>query len=766
MNRFLCTRRFSVVALCAAASTCAPTLAQAAPRADLSGAAMQNTWAFEYPTDDSRPGSLLDLRFLNEKVAGEQGFLKRTPDGEGFALANGTPLRIWAANTTAFRMSRGEIEKQAAFLARQGVNMVRLHASISPNAKGAQLTDVNREEIARIQLTVALMKAQGIYTTISPFWSNAGHSGAQASWGLDGYGDGQDIWGLIFFNPRLRQAYKDWMRELLTSPNPHGPVLRDEPAVGLIQVQNEDSLLFWTLSGIKEPQMNLLRDQFGAWLVKKYGSLQATRAAWKNVGFPRDDWASSRPDIDLWRITGAGAQALGEAGAARARDQVQFLAETQRGFYEEVGRFLRDDLGCKQLLNASNWISADAEKLGDIERWTYTPLDVLAVNKYTGAEHQGGTTAAWRIDPGHQFANGSNITNPGALPINLKQVVGHPMLVTESSWVSPSLYQSEGPLLTSAYQALSGVDGFYWFSVDATGYSKEPYFPWETLAGGQKGIMKFALPPAIQSQFPAAALMFRRGYIEPAAVVAHEERSLEGLFNRATPLVTEGKSYVDPNRRTGLEAGVESKSAVDPLAFLVGRVEVKYGGDPKKSRATDLSKYIDAQRGTVKSTTGELMLDHKRGLFTIDAPRAQGASGFLRQAGELKMKDISLRLSNNYASVVAVSLDGAPLGQSRRILVQIGTVSRPTNWASKPAEFEVEEGGQKKKVAGFEIVNTGTMPWRFENAAGTLAVRNPNLRAVSILDLAGYAKSKSALKRVGAAVQVALPADAMYLVLE
>ena len=54
--------------------------------------------------------------------------------------------------------------------------------------------------------------------------------------------------------------------------------------------------------------------------------------------------------------------------------------------------------------------------------------------------------------------------NPRELPTNLKQVVGHPMIITESSWVNPLAFQSEGPFLVAVYQSLTGVDAFYWFT--------------------------------------------------------------------------------------------------------------------------------------------------------------------------------------------------------------------------------------------------------------------------------------------------------------
>lgn len=131
--------------------------------------------------------------------------------------------------------------------------------------------------------------------------------------------------------------------------------------------------------------------------------------------------------------------------------------------------FYRQQLGCRQLLNASNWVTADPVRLNDVERWTYTAMDVLAVNRYTGGLYAGANNG-WRIDPGHHFTNQSCLTNPRALPINLKQVAGHPIVVTESTWVFPESYQSEGPFLVSAYLSLSGVAGYYWFAATAPEY--------------------------------------------------------------------------------------------------------------------------------------------------------------------------------------------------------------------------------------------------------------------------------------------------------
>ena len=48
----------------------------------------------------------------------------------------------------------------------------------------------------------------------------------------------------------------------------------------MIQLQNEDSLLFWTVQTIKGKQLELLGKQFGDWAKQKYGSIEAALRAW------------------------------------------------------------------------------------------------------------------------------------------------------------------------------------------------------------------------------------------------------------------------------------------------------------------------------------------------------------------------------------------------------------------------------------------------------------------------------------------------------
>jgi hypothetical protein len=216
--------------------------------------------------------------------------------------------------------------------------------------------------------------------------------------------------------------------------------------------------------------------------------------------------------------------------AKRLADQLQFFGETMYNFNRDMATYLRKELGCKQLINAGNWKTADEVLLNDVERWSYTANDVIAVNKYFTGIHNGPRNG-WAFDVGDTFTNVSALLDPRALPINMKQVAGFPSLITESGWIMPTKYQTEGPFLTAAYSSLTGLDSFYWFAIgDGEEWQHDP------------GKWRLGNPQGV-GQFPAAALMFRNGYIKKGAPVVHEERTMADLWNRRDPLIAEDKSF-------------------------------------------------------------------------------------------------------------------------------------------------------------------------------------------------------------------------------
>ena len=80
-------------------------------------------------------------------------------------------------------------------------------------------------------------------------------------------------------------------------------------------------------------------------------------------------------------------------------------------FNSEMAAYLREELGCKQLINACNWRTADMILTQDAEYWAYSANDVIARNCYVEVYHQG-VQAGWNIQAGDNYADVSMIKNP------------------------------------------------------------------------------------------------------------------------------------------------------------------------------------------------------------------------------------------------------------------------------------------------------------------------------------------------------------------
>ncbi len=710
------------------------------------------SWAFTPEPDTFSPEALLDLRDLNEPVAGETGFIRRSEDGKDFVTGDGSPLRFWATNTYVWSGHPEALADHARFLAKRGVNLVRWHGQIPAQGEGTALGEI--DETARDQLwqMVAAMKAEGIYTVISPYF--AAYLPIQPQWPVPR--DSDNMSGLLFFDPVVQAAYKEWWRALLEPVNPYtGVALKDDPAIALLQLQNEDSLLFWTLDRLQGEDLVLLLGQYGDWLRAKYGSLDQALQAWGGATLDGDDLGAGQPQLyPLWELT----QPATEPGKGqRLADQTEFLTTTMADFNGAMVQFLRQELGVQALINANNWRTADPARLNDAERYTYTRAEVMAVNRYYNGIHSG-EHSGWAIVDGDRFTDPSALFHPDQLPTNLKQVADHPMLITESSWVPPLSYQSEGPFLVSLFQSLTGVDGFFWFAMG------EPQWRQPQSANGYlPSLGKWTTDtPELLGNFPAAALMYRRGYIQQGEPVVQEHRSLDDLWQRQLPLLAESASF-DPNRDAGSGAtATEQSEAVHPLAYLVGPVEVTYDSDPALNQVADITSQIDETAKTVTAITDEITWDYGRGLCVLNAPKAQGVTGFLQQAGPLSFGDISLTADNHYGTVLAVAMDDQPLASSSQVLVQVGTTARPTGWGQTPRQWSDEAGTTRQ---GYEVTDYGTAPWRVANTQVTLTLGIPGIRQAQVLDMNGLVQGTVPVQPQGDGVVVTLPPAAKYVVL-
>lgn len=711
------------------------------------GLAEPNMWAFEPDADTFSPKALLDLRSLNTPIQKNDPFVQIDKNGD-FTKAN-APLRFWAVNCyTQKGATPADLKKHGQWLAKRGVNLVRWHGHLPTDAEAAPsaLEDINKRELDECFKLVAAMRENGIYSCLSPYWGTA--TANKKSWGL-GHIQTENLAAVVFWDKRVQAAYKGYLKAMMTTPNPYsGIALKDDPAVAIVQLQNEDSMLFWTMSAVKGAVLEDLKALFGTYAVKKYGSIDKAYAAWDNSRLKDDDVASGKLGLEnTWELT----QVRTGGKEARKSDQFAFFCKLMRDFNEDMENYLRKELGCKQVVNAGNWRTADDSRMLDGERYSYAGNGVIGVNRYKSVTHTG-PRAGYLISPGDTYSATSALLDPSDLPVAVKQVTGKAMIIPESNWVPPLKYRSEGPLLTAAYSSLSGVDCLIWFCEGAKEW-EHPFGKWSISTPMQLG------------QFPAAALLFRMGYVTRAAQPAVAEvRPLEEVWKRTQPAIWEGQAY-DPNRDAEAPASgaTAARSKIDPLAFLVGPVEIRYDGHAEDTKVADLTKYIDPKAKTVTSLTSQLKLDYGKGVFTLNTPKAQAAAGWLAKEAAIELADITLTAKNDYATIIVVSLDDKPLKSSAKVLVQIGTVERP--YGFREEKTKIAQKG-KPELDGFKITDLGSSLWNIEKAEAELVIRNNSLTRATILDANGMPLRTENLNGTAKGRTLKLPADALYVVLQ
>ncbi|MFW6303720.1 MAG: hypothetical protein ACOC2L_03785, partial [Candidatus Sumerlaeota bacterium] len=728
-------------------------------------------WPFPAKRDEFKE-TPIDLRSMNENVAGEHGFIRLSEDGESFVRGDGEPIRFWSGSDYAWRgpfqddnllvspQEEAEATHHSRWLAKRGINMLRFHGNLFPKTHRRGLQEVTRTTINEgayhgAWYMVAMNKQHGIYSTISPYWGS--HTDNEPGWDL-GF-KGGNLTGLVFFYEPVQEMYKNYVKRLYTEENPYtGIPLKDDPAVALIQLQNEDSLLFYTAARISGEPLQELTRQFGDFVAKKYGSIEK---ALENYRSYESGWDMRGKDsvedgtvgvMQPWFFTqdaGIRANRWDEKTRNRLNDQLEFYTMLMYNFNKDMEAMLRE-IGCKQLINAGNWKSVDPVTADDAERYSYTANDVMAKNGYYGSLHAGINTG-WQILTQQVYTNWSALKRPRFWPTNIKMVDGYPFLVTESLWVPPNLYSAEGALLVASQMSLTGLDSFYWFSSGVGEWS-----PHDKKWG--------YTTPMMLGQFPATALAFRKGYIQQAEKpVVYEERSLEDIWQQRTPLISEAEVW-DPNRDMG-EMPVESKvqTPVDPLAFCTGPVEVKYGGSATNNRVSDqLDELIDTEDKMLKSVTGQITTDYDKGVYMVNAPKFQAAAGFLATYPAIELGDTKIECENEYAAICAVSLDDKNLAESSKILVQVGTKARPDGWKVRHRMVVSNE----KEYEGLQILDKGGETLLIENTMASWTIDNDKLNKAVALDENGMPiESDVKLTKNGNTVTVQLPSNALYTII-
>ncbi len=238
------------------------------------------------------------------------------------------------------------------------------------------------------------------------------------------------------------------------------------------------------------------------------------------------------------------------------------------------------------------------------------------------------------------------------------QVSGKPLTITEWNTPYPIADRFTAPLYTAGVASLQGWDAPMIFA-----YAQDRLSP-------PRGPSRWSssYDPSLGGVMPAAALLYRRGHVAPAHKNYYLALSPDQLFNRALTPVTSAtiRTLVEQSRLTIGIPAVKELPWLKPTQPPEGAIQID---DPDRDM-------IPADQFEVRSDTGEMTRDWKRGIHFIDAPKTQSVSGWI--GGEnLKTTDASFQFLTKKAVVALTSIDDEPLTRSRFILVT--AVARTTN---------------------------------------------------------------------------------------
>ena len=260
-------------------------------------AAVPDGW-FEWPVVEPADGTALDASALNATPAGSRG---RVTVKEGrFVVGDGRPLRFWGVNVTADGAfpSEADAELLARRLAKAGINIVRLHhldnawgvgtgGSIWPK-KSRLHRELDAAQLDKLHRLIAILARHGIYSNLNLKVSKTlvAADGFPAS--VEQLPDFQKR--VDFYDRRMIELQKDYARRLLTTKNPYtGFAPADDPAVAIIEINNENSLLGYFTRDLgrgterfPEPFREELRIKWNAWLAGHYADTRALAAGWND----------------------------------------------------------------------------------------------------------------------------------------------------------------------------------------------------------------------------------------------------------------------------------------------------------------------------------------------------------------------------------------------------------------------------------------------------------------------------------------------------
>ena len=324
------------------------------------------------------------------------------------------------------------------------------------------------------------------------------------------------------------------------------------------------------------------------------------------------------------------------------KEFAEFVHEVKADANRRMAKRLHD-AGVRTLVSGGNW--------WDTQQQTYEREALEVVDNHQYSDHPQGDYSK----PAFHINNTADIQSGHptyATPIMMAptRVWGKPFTVTEWNFCNPKKWRAEAGLMMGAYASLQDWDAIYRF---AWSHSQANMFKPCPAKG-----FDIVTDPIGQLTERQVALLFGRRDVSPArATAAYGVTAGEAFGGGLGDMWAKG---LFPHAFTQLAYGMR-----------VGSFVADGGRKPKV--AVDKVYTAENKNGIPKfdkagvSDTGEIAIDHNKGVLTVNTPRTAGVCSAGR--ADLSAGPLSVSGATAFCSVSASSMDGAPLERSKRVLV-------------------------------------------------------------------------------------------------
>lgn len=607
---------------------------------------------FTFPLGLSSPAPPVPEAWTIEPVAGSRGKVQ-VKDGH-YAFADGTRAKFWGVNL--LQESCAPPKELAPRLARQladyGFNMVRMHhcdttrAGLIKADRKAGESPFDPAGLDRFDFLLAEFAKVGIYVWLEVA-TNRAFTEAD---GVAGAGpeipNGHKL--VSVFQPDWRRAYLDWTKAWLGRTNPYTKQrLADDPAIAVVEMANEHSLLVNFFSGgierLPERHRVALDEKWAAFVHQRYADEAALTAAWSGSINPglRPDESFARPSRRPFN-QGTFAQ----WPERRALDLYDFYKAFDEDFYAEVAGEVKQ-------------LGFTVPLLAGITYGTPAVAEMMA--KYDGID----VHVEWDKSGDGTLRNDSIIRSPRAnfIPDRWRDPQeGKPFSISELNHGHPNEHQAEAPLFWAAMASIQDWDALIWLN-----YTNGEIVEEATAVGGGTELRSAVLK---WSQMPTASGLFRSGAIAPAP----------GLFvlgNTPTE-VRDAATALDRPTVPQLR---------DVRFLLANRVRSDFASTPTATRAgspgDQVGWWVDASRFVVDTPVFNSVLgDH--------ALRFRAGTG--EGAGPTAARALDPQL-NGEAAVSLTCTTGASLDKCTRALLAVAGVMQNAGAVTTGGGSTVLEAG-------------------------------------------------------------------------